>query len=114
MRFVIAIWAFENIPREGRISAARLAAEVGSEKTLISISLFVVNSFGEGTIMVRAFFLALVRMMRMLVADGLLDEVEQVKSSKTKTHTQFALSTCWILDMNSFLKSCKAEKLSYW
>ena len=48
-----------------------------SEKTLISMSLVVVNSFGEGTIMVRANFWALVRMMRMLVADGLSDEVEQ-------------------------------------
>ncbi|KAF6218498.1 hypothetical protein HO133_005847 [Letharia lupina] len=36
LRFTMAIGAFEKIPRKGSITAATLAAEVGSEKTLIN------------------------------------------------------------------------------
>ncbi|KAF6229693.1 hypothetical protein HO173_011339 [Letharia columbiana] len=39
LRFTMAIGAFEKIPRKGSITAATLAAEVGSEKTWISMSL---------------------------------------------------------------------------
>lgn len=37
LRFVMAIGAFEKIPSQGSITAAKLAAEVGSEKTLIGM-----------------------------------------------------------------------------
>lgn len=37
LRFVMAIGAFEKIPREGSITAAKLATEVKSEKTLIGM-----------------------------------------------------------------------------
>ena len=38
LRFAMAIGAFEKVPREGSITAAKLAAEVGSEVTLIGTS----------------------------------------------------------------------------
>ena len=47
LRFIMAIGVPEKIPRKGSITAAKLAAEVGSEKTLISMSS--PRTIGEGT-----------------------------------------------------------------
>ena len=73
----MAIGVPEKIPRKGSITAAKLAAEVGSERTLIGMSFLYAQLEKEWLIFTQ------VRMMRMLVADGTFDEVEQDQYAHT-------------------------------
>lgn len=64
----MSIGALEKIPKTGSVTAERLAAEVGSKKSMIGKK--VRECFGK-----QHTDLTIVRMMRMIVAEGDISEV---------------------------------------
>ena len=80
---MMSIGAFQKIPKAGSITAAQLAADVGSEKSLIGMAF---SKSAQATVVVVRIHLttSLVRIMRMLVAVGVFEEVQQDEYTHTR------------------------------
>ncbi|KAK3173586.1 hypothetical protein OEA41_006918 [Lepraria neglecta] len=83
LRFMMSIGAFQKIPKTGSITAAQLAADVGSEKSLIGMAF---SKSAQATVVVVRIHLTipLVRIMRILIAAGVFEEVQQDEYKHTR------------------------------